>query len=179
VLWQSLLSRTKAPTVSRPQNLYFFHIRICGSTAKLGHRVLHLLKSIFDRLIMDGIPPGAPHPITTTLYACHSGIVSPRWRIVYHGHLRPKLCKARKSHSFVNQHYMQFDPSTTVHFVELWLAVAWFCPWINSRGISRFLGHPNPLASFSPLFHYTTNRTSHYGCNLFLRSHAPLRHPLQ
>ena len=92
---------------------------MCESTAKLAHCVLYMLKCIFNRLIMVGIFSGGPHPITTSVYTCQGGIVSPRWCIVYHDLFLPMLCETRESHSSVNQHSMQFDPSTTVHFVDL------------------------------------------------------------
>lgn len=90
-----------------------------GSTAKLAHRVLYMLRCLFNRLIMDGISPGGPHPIATSVYTCQIGIISPHWCIVYHDPLRPMLCGARKSLSSGNEHSMQFDPSTTIHFVDL------------------------------------------------------------
>ena len=64
--------------------------------------VLYPLKSIFNGLIIDRKFPGAPiqqpQP-NLSLYPCHSGIVSPRSLIVFHGPFFPKVCKARESHS--------------------------------------------------------------------------------
>ncbi len=60
--------------------------------------VLNLLKSIFQPIDCRQNLPRGPHPITTTKslpFPCHSGNVSPRRCIVFHGTLRPKLCKTR------------------------------------------------------------------------------------
>jgi hypothetical protein len=96
--WRSLLSRTKAPTVSCPQNLYFSHSRLwIDRNAPPPCPLLnqeHFQQIDYGQNFPRG-PPSNNHKQSLSPCTCHSGIVSPRWRIVHHGPLRPVQSSAR------------------------------------------------------------------------------------